>query len=1031
MAKNLKINIKNAQIAGAINLGSLKSKLAKAKEEEPKEEAAPPALKEGKVSKEKAPAKEAKEKTAAEAKEKAPAKEAKRSSSTATPAAAPAPLVDEPPPQRIRARSRSAFAEGAGAEIKKPIPAQETGEASTEMESARSGLKKGKTAEELRQEIFKEEIAEQEEQKKADELKSKAKAFLQEKSETTETVSAPFTSEAPFVQPKPVEPPPLPPLPEIRVQPKERPVLREGLRREETREPRMEGRGDTRDARTPAGPAQPYVKLGPTGRHMRDLVPPPPKPIQPRPERAPFHERGDRGQGGDRGHERSYDRPHDRSGHPRPPYSPRPGGPPRHTGQGPGSPRPMTAEEAEAASAKARARGRDAISTTPPTKEDEAALEAKKSGAGPKAKFKEFKDIKPQRKGASDNRFDGRDRQGLRETSDDEPWRKKRGLKMRPMQEDTTIRPTSLKVRLPIAIKDLAVEMKLKSSQLVQKLFMQGVVVTLNDLLEDETTIQLLGQEFGCEISIDTSEEERLRITDKSIKEEVVASTPEELVIRPPVVAFMGHVDHGKTSLIDAIRKSNRAAGEAGAITQHIGAFRCKTAVGDIAILDTPGHEAFSAMRARGADVTDIVVLVVAGDEGIRQQTVEAINHARQAGVTIVVALNKSDKPNFNPENVYRQLAEHELLPEAWGGTTITVNCSAVTGAGIQQLLEMLALQAEVLELKANPSMRARGSVLESEMHKGMGSVATVLVLNGTLRLGDPLVFDELWGRVKTMRDEYGKELTEAGPSTPVEITGLSGLPEAGQEFIVVKSEREAREIAEDRRQGLRQTNLMLKKKVSMENLLQQSQAPSKKVLNILLRADVQGSLEALKTTLEKIQSTKAEINIIFAGVGEIGESDVQLAAASKAVILGFHTAVESHADSIIKQLGVQVYLHDIIYHAADEVKQLMVNLLDKIAIETDKGKALVKATFKSSQFGIIAGCQVIEGTIVRNNQVRLIRNGEQIWKGGMASLKRVKEDVREVQKGFECGILLNGFNEVQEGDIIEAYEITYITQEL
>jgi len=1017
LAKNLKINIKNAQIAGAINLGSLKSKLAKAKEEEPKEEASP-ALKEGAVSKEKAPAKEAKEKTSAakEAKEKAPAKEAKRSSSTAAaPTPAPAPLGDEPPPQRIKARSRSAFAEGATAEIKKPIPAQETPETAAEVESLipRNGLKKGKTAEELRQEIFKEEIAEQEEQKKAEDLKAKAKAFLQEKTETPETVSAPFVPATSPVTPKPVEPPPVPPLPEIRVQPKERPVLKEELRREETKMER-----DTKAGYTPTAPAQPYVKLGPTGRHMRDLVPPPPKPQQPRPERAPYQ---DRGQGGSHQGDSRY---------PRPPYAQRTSGsrPMGHAG----SPRPMTAEEAETANAKARARGRDTASpTTVPTKEEEAAAEAKKAGTGAKTKFKEFKDIKPQRKGSSDNRFDGRDRQGLRETADDEPWRKKRGLKMRPMQEDTTIRPTSLKVRLPIAIKDLAVEMKLKSSQLVQRLFMQGVVVTLNDLLEDETTIQLLGQEFGCEITIDTSEEERLRITDKSIKEEVLSSPAEQLVIRPPVVAFMGHVDHGKTSLIDTIRKSNRAAGEAGAITQHIGAFRCKTAVGDIAILDTPGHEAFSAMRARGADVTDIVVLVVAGDEGIRQQTVEAINHARQAGVTIVVALNKSDKPNFNPENVYRQLAEHELLPEAWGGSTITVNCSAVTGAGIPQLLEMLALQAEVLELKANPSMRARGSVLESEMHKGMGSVATVLVLNGTLRLGDPLVFDELWGRVKTMRDEFGKELSEAGPSTPVEITGLSGLPEAGQEFIVVKSEREAREIAEDRRQGLRQTNLMLKKKVSMENLLQQSQAPAKKVLNILLRADVQGSLEALKTTLEKIQSTKADINIIFAGVGEIGESDVQLAAASKAVILGFHTAVESHADSIIKQLGVQVYLHDIIYHAADEVKQLMVNLLDKIAIETDKGKALVKATFKSSHFGIIAGCQVIEGSIVRNNQIRLKRNDEQIWKGGIASLKRVKEDVREVQKGFECGILLNGFNEVQEGDIIEAYEITYITQEL
>ena len=1008
MAKNLKINIKNAQIAGAINLGSLKSKLAKKKEEEPAAEV---------------PVKEEARKEAPN--EKAQSKEAKRS---VVPAAPSTPGVDEAPPQRIKARSRSAFAEGSNPEAKRVTPVQESHSVEEDV-LTRNGLKKGKTSEELRHEIFREEIAEQE-GKKGEDLKAKAKAFLQEKGEPQVTsISSINTSVSPSTKaietPQPsqtVETPPSP-LPELRAPPPKPPQREERIPQRTDRpperlrderfqrpEPRpMENRPDSRpiEQRKAITPAQPYVKLGPTGRHMRDLVPPPPKP---RPERPP----GDRP-------------PYERSGdsrYPRPPYAPRPGGPP---------PRPMTAEEAENASARARARGRDPLKegtgTTPPTKEEEAAAEAKKGGPKP-AKFKEFKDIKPQKK-VSDNRFDGRDRQGLRETSDDQPWRKKRGMKSRPLQEDTTIRPTSLKVRLPIAIKDLAAEMKLKSSQLVQRLFMQGVVVTLNDLLEDETTLHVIGQEFGCEIMVDTSEEERLRITDKTIKEEVSASQAGELAIRPPVVAFMGHVDHGKTSLIDAIRASNRAAGEAGAITQHIGAFRCTTAVGDIAILDTPGHEAFSAMRARGADVTDIVVLVIAGDEGIRQQTIEAINHARQAGVTIVVALNKSDKPNFNPENVYRQLAEQELLPEAWGGTTITVNCSAVTGEGIPQLLEMLALQAEVLELKSNPAMRARGSVLESEMHKGMGSVATVLVQNGTLRLGDPLVFDELWGRVKTMRDEYGKELTEAGPSTPVEITGLSGLPEAGQEFIVVKSEKEAREIAEDRRQGLRQTNLMLKKKITMENLLQQSQNPVKKVLNIVLRADVQGSLEALKTTLEKIQSTKAEINIIFAGVGEIGESDVQLAAASKAVILGFHAAVESHADSIIKQLGVQVYLHDIIYHAADEVKQLLVNLLDKIAIETDKGKALVKALFKSSQVGVITGCQVTEGSITRNNQVRLKRGNEQIWKGGISSLKRVKEDVREVQKGFECGIVLNGYNEALEGDIIEAYEITYITQEL
>ena len=664
-----------------------------------------------------------------------------------------------------------------------------------------------------------------------------------------------------------------------------------------------------------------------------------------------------------------------------------------------------------------------------PSEEEKNEEENRKSKG---SKFKDFKEVRPAAKRQETTRFDARDRHGLRSTDDDQQWRRRRGSKQRArQQEDLTIRPSQIKVRLPISIKDLASEMKLKSSQLVGKLFLQGVVATLNDLLEDETTVQLLGQEFGCEITIDTSEEKRLQITDKTIKEELQETSTESLHLRPPVVVFMGHVDHGKTSLIDSIRKSNRAAGEAGAITQHIGAFRCHTAVGDLAVLDTPGHEAFSAMRARGADVTDIVVLVVAGDEGIKQQTIEAIDHAKAANVIIIVAINKCDKPNFNPETVYRQLAEKDLLPESWGGQTITVNCSAVTGEGISELLEMVALQAEVLELKANPSVRARGTVLESEMHKGMGSVATVLVQNGTLKLGDALVFGQLWGRVKTMRDEFSKELKEAAPSTPVEITGLSGLPEAGQEFIVVKNEREAREIAEARSEGARQTHLMQKKKISMDNLLLQASSADKKVLNIVLRADVQGSLEALKAALMKVQSDKVDINIISAGVGEVTESDVQLAAASKAIIVGFHTAIESHAEPLVKQLGVQVRSHDIIYHAIDDVKSLMAGTLEKVAQENEKGKAIVKAVFKSSHAGTIAGCQVTEGSIHRNHHIRINRKGEIVWKGTISSLKRVKEDVREVQKGLECGILLNNFSDVQEDDLLEAYEIIYIAQEL
>jgi translation initiation factor IF-2 len=938
LAKNLKLTIKNTQIAEAVNLGSLKDKLAS--------------------------------KNAAALNVPANTEAAKPEPIKAKPAAAKTTKVDvaktdelskeikEETP-KIRARSRSAFAEPVPGETKpkqteeiilqepkKEEPAKVS--ISAEEETPFAPLGRRKTSEELRKEIFAEELKAQSESPPA--------AFNPLRTDIPKEI----VSEKDIVEPEPLPKPMVPaPRPPARA-----PTMLSLPKRAAPNSPYPFAREN----------AAPIPKLGPTGKHVKDLIPPKQQP-KPKQELRPTVVA-----------------------------------------------REETQEDAE--NKKAKFKGKQREDSAPSNLSED-----KKSGSK-SAKFKEFKDIKPAKK-TEQIRFDARDRQGLRESDEEQHWRKKRSKQAVRQIEDVTIRPTSLKVRIPIAIKDLASEMKLKASQLITKLFSQGVVVTLNDILEDETTIQLLGHEFGCEISIDSSEEERIRITDKTIKEEIQATDLSLLKTRPPVVAFMGHVDHGKTSLIDAIRKSNRAAGEAGAITQHIGAFRCSTPVGDIAILDTPGHEAFSAMRARGADATDIVVLVVAGDEGMRQQTLEALQHAKAANVTIVVAINKSDKPNFNAETVYRQLSENELLPEVWGGQTITINCSAVTGEGIQQLLEMLALQAEILELKADPTGRARGTVLESEMHKGMGSIATVLVQNGTLNVGDALVFGQHWGRVKTMRDEFGKELEHAGPSTPVEITGMSGLPEAGQEFIVVKTEREAREIAEARMLGIRQVNLLQAKKLSMENLFQQAAETNKKILNIILRADVQGSLEALKAALVKIESKKAEINIIYTGVGEVSESDVQLAAASKAVIIGFHTQIESHADAIVKQLGIQVRLHDIIYHAVDDVKLLLSGLLDKIAQETERGKLDVLATFKSSQYGIIAGCMVTDGVINRNYSVRIKRGKEILWKGTISSLKRVKEDVREVSKGLECGVVLNGFNGVKEGDTIEAYEITYITQEL
>jgi translation initiation factor IF-2 len=659
------------------------------------------------------------------------------------------------------------------------------------------------------------------------------------------------------------------------------------------------------------------------------------------------------------------------------------------------------------------------------------------SRASPRSKEgadKDSKDLKVNKRLEEYKAFDSRDKQGLR-SIDDEGWRPRKGRKQRGSfsGEELIDRPKNLSIRLPITVKDLAVEMKLKASQILSNLFMKGVVITLNDFLDDETPVQLLGSDFDCEIVIDTTEEKRIQITDKTIKQEIQETPSDQLIFRAPVVTFMGHVDHGKTSLIDVIRKSNIVSEEAGAITQHIGAFKCHTVSGDITILDTPGHEAFSAMRCRGAEVTDIVVLVVAGDEGLKTQTLEAINQARAAQVTMVVAINKSDKQNFNADNVYRQLSEVDLLPEAWGGKTITVACSASTGAGVKELLEMLALQAEVLELKANPSARARGAVIESEMHKGLGAVTTVLVQNGTLRIGDAIVFAQHWGKVKTMHDEYDQLLTEAGPSTPVKITGLSGLPEAGSDFIVVIDEKEASSVSKERLRQKKHVALQVKRG-SLENLLQQTMdKQEKKSLSLILRADVQGSLEALKHSLEKIESSKIDINVVSSAVGEITESDVSLAAALKATIIGFHTKIESHAEPLIKQLKVKISLHDIIYHAVDDIKKLMIAQLDKVPQEHECGSVEVRAVFKSSQVvgGNIAGCQVLNGIIKRSSHVRVVRGKEIIWKGSIESLKRGKEDVREVSKGQDCGILLQGFTNYQEGDVFQGYDITYLTPEL
>lgn len=624
--------------------------------------------------------------------------------------------------------------------------------------------------------------------------------------------------------------------------------------------------------------------------------------------------------------------------------------------------------------------------------------------------------------------FTGRDRYGLNEgSSEEDKWRKKRVHKTKKQAEEHVVQcPAHIKIALPITVKDLAAEMKLKASELIQKLFIHGMTYVVNDVLDSQTVVEYIGLEFGCTIEIDSSAKEKLCLLENAVRDEVNATDPEKLIIRSPIVAFMGHVDHGKTTIIDALRQSNMAASEAGAITQHTGAFKCTTPVGEITVLDTPGHEAFSAMRARGAEVCDIVVLVVAGDEGIKEQTIEAIEHAKGANITIVVAINKCDKPNFNVETVYRQLAELDLLPEAWGGSIATINTSAKTGEGLQDLLEMLALQAEVLELKADPSARARGLVIESELHKGLGAVATVLVQNGTLHLGEALVFNDCYGKVKTMHDEHNQLLQSATPSTPVLITGLSAIPKAGDPFIVVKNEKVAKEIISARLAGQQRSAALQKKRPNFDAVLQ-----NKKTLKLIIKADVQGSIEALAHSILNIRSEKVDVEILSSEVGDISESDIRLASASKATVIGFHTSVESHAEPLIKNLNVKVCLFDIIYHAVDAIKEIMTGLLDPIAEEKNLGAAEIKATFKSSQLGTIYGCLVTEGTIVRNQKIRIIRDKEVLWKGSLSSLKRLKEDVKEVKKGMECGILLDNYQQAQVGDILQCYEVIYHPQKL
>ena len=569
-----------------------------------------------------------------------------------------------------------------------------------------------------------------------------------------------------------------------------------------------------------------------------------------------------------------------------------------------------------------------------------------------------------------------------------------------------------------LTIKELADKMKVVPSVIVKKLFMQGKIVTVNQEIDYDTA-----EEIAMEFDVLCEKEEVVDVIEELLKED---EEDESLMVkRPPVVCVMGHVDHGKTSLLDAIRHSNVTDREAGGITQHIGAYVVEINGEKITFLDTPGHEAFTAMRMRGASSTDIAILVVAADDGVMPQTVEAINHAKAAGVEIIVAINKIDKPGANVERVKQELTEYELIPEDWGGSTVFVPVSAHTKEGIPELLEMILLTAEVMELKANPNRAARGLVIEAELDKGKGSVATVLVQKGTLRVGDAIAAGSAHGRVRAMMDDRGRRVKEAGPSQPVEILGLNDVPNAGEVFMGCESEKEARNfadtfIAQNKVKLLEET----KSKMSLDDLFNQIKEGNLKELNIVVKADVQGSVEALKQSLLKLSNDEVVVKIIHGGVGAINESDVILASASNAIIIGFNVRPDATAKDIAEREGVDLRLYRVIYNAIEDVEAAMKGMLDPVFEEKVLGHAEVRQTFKASGVGTIAGAYIQDGIFERNCSTRLIRDGVVIFDGPLASLKRFKDDVKEVRAGYECGFVFENYNDIKEGDEVEAYKM-------
>ena len=579
-----------------------------------------------------------------------------------------------------------------------------------------------------------------------------------------------------------------------------------------------------------------------------------------------------------------------------------------------------------------------------------------------------------------------------------------------------------IKMNDVISVQEFAKRMSVKSNAVIQKLMKLGVMATINQTI-DLDTATLVASEFEYEIEKVSYAPEDILLAQQT--EETAKEDVEDIKTRPPVVTIMGHVDHGKTSLLDVIRKANVAGGEAGGITQHIGAYSITTESGkQITFIDTPGHESFTAMRARGAKVTDIVIIVVAADDGVMPQTKEAISHAKSAGVPIIVAINKMDKPGADPEKIKKALTEFEMVPEEWGGQTIYVPVSAKTGKGIPELLEFILLQAEVMELKANSKKLAKGVVVEARLDKGRGAVMTVLVQDGTLHIGDNIVTGSDFGRVRDMRNDLGMKLSEAGPSLDVEITGISSVASAGDEIVVVQDEKRAKQIAEMRRNTEREKELGQSSKVTLDSLYEKIAEGDVKELKVIVKADTDGSVEVLKDAIQKLSTSKVIVKVIHGAVGGISENDVMLATASGTIIVGFNVRPQSNARELAEQKGVEIRLYRIIYELADDLKKAMAGLLAPNKVEKIIGKVEVREIYSIPKVGTIAGCFVVDGKITRQSKVRLIRDDIEIFMGSLNSLKRFKDDAREVKAGAECGLSIYNYNDIKVGDVIEPFEV-------